>query len=383
MKVRTNVKLNLGLSVLRRRPDGYHDLETLFVPYFGLGDELEITPAQEFSVEVRMAAAGPSSRRVDPETPFEELPQCSWDPLKDLTVKAYDLLRADFSLPPVAIRLLKGAPVGAGLGGGSADGAFALRMLSELFGLGLSDSALAAYAARLGSDCPFFIYNRPMLGEGRGEILTPFELDLSAFEIRVEVPAGISVSTREAYAGVTPRESSGAAGVSCDAMTTGIVRDSSGPACDDVCGVVAANRLEINVKNGDASSENDGSVGRESVEYLEVSCHGTNGPRTNGPRTDATNVPCCPDVLVKSQTPGSPAGPHPSHTPGISPLPLREALSRPMAQWRDCLVNDFEPSVFAAHPELAAIKAGFYAKGAVYASMSGSGSAVFGIFLPK
>ena len=380
MKVRTNVKLNLGLSVLRRRPDGYHDLETLFVPYFGLGDELEITPAPEFSVKVRMAAgssfvhgtcapAGPSSRRVDPETPFAELPQCSWDPLKDLTVKAYELLREDFGLPPVAIRLLKGAPVGAGLGGGSADGAFALRMLSDLFGLGLSDSALAAYAARLGSDCPFFIYNRPMLGEGRGEILTPFELDLSAFEIRVEVPDGISVSTREAYAGVTPRESSHSAGVSCeamttgapielsslarvscDAMTTGIVRDSSGPACDDVCGVVAANRLEINVKNGDASSKNDGSAGCESTEYLEVSCHGTNGPLSDS---------------------------------RISPLPLREALSRPMAQWRDCLVNDFEPSVFAAHPELAALKAGFYAKGAVYASMSGSGSAVFGIFLPK
>ena len=198
---------------------------------------------------------------------------CPWDPESDLTVRAYELLRTDFSLPPVAISLVKGAPVGAGLGGGSADGAFALRMLSELFGLGLSDDALAAYAARLGSDCPFFIYNRPMIGEGRGEILTPFEIDLSAWDIRVEVPAGITVSTREAYSGVTPRESR-------------------------------------------------------------------------------------PD----------------------SPMSIREALCRPVEDWSWCLLNDFEPSVFAAHPALADLKASLYAAGAVYASMSGSGSAIFGLF---
>ena len=264
MKLRTNVKLNLGLSILRRRPDGYHDLETLFVPYSGLGDELEIVPAGEFSVDVRM---------------LPDLRPCPWDPMKDLTVKAYELLCADFGLSPVAIRLLKGAPVGAGLGGGSADGAFALRMLSDLFGLGLSDEALAGYAARLGSDCPFFIYNRPMLGEGRGEILTPFDVDLSGFEIRVVVPSGVSVSTREAYSGVTPRESSGPAGTTCRSL-----------------------------------------------------------------------------------------------------LPLREALARPVEEWRDCLLNDFEPSVFAAHPQLAGIKEDLYAQGAVYASMSGSGSAIFGLF---
>ena len=121
-----NVKVNIGLHILRKRSDGYHDLETLFVPYHGIHDTLEIAEAEAF----RFVGDG-----------------VTWD--NDLTVRAYGLLRDDFGLPPVEIRLTKASPVGAGLGGGSADAAFALRMLSELFGLGLDDARLAAYAARL------------------------------------------------------------------------------------------------------------------------------------------------------------------------------------------------------------------------------------------
>ena len=191
-----------------------------------------------------------------------------WDPLKDLTARAYALLAADHKLPPMKIYLEKTSPVGAGLGGGSSDAAFALRMIAELAGLDLGEEALTAYAARLGSDCAFFLHDRPMMGEGRGEILTPYDLDLSAFDLRVIVPDGIAVSTAEAYRGIVPRE-------------------------------------------------------------------------------------------------------------GIS---LRETLSRPVEQWRDCLVNDFETTVFAVHPELAALKQRLYDDGALYASMSGSGSALFALF---
>ena len=128
-----------------------------------------------------------------------------WDPLKDLCAKAYGLLDKDFGLPPVKIFLEKTAPVGAGLGGGSADAAFTLKALNDLFSLGLSDERLSEYASRLGSDCALFIWNRPMFGTGRGEILEPFDLDLEGYEIKVLVPEGINVSTREAYEGIIPR----------------------------------------------------------------------------------------------------------------------------------------------------------------------------------
>lgn len=250
-----NVKLNLGLSVIRRREDGFHDLETLFVPYTGISDTLEIVPADAFSIDILRKEG------VD------------WDPQQDLTAKAYRLLEADFHIPPVHIRLTKTSPVGAGLGGGSADAAFALRMLNDLFGLSLDDGTLASYAARLGSDCAFFIYNRPMLGSGRGEILTPYDIDLSGYEIQVVVPEGIAVSTREAYGGITPREK----------------------------------------------------------------------------LTEA-------------------------------PVALMDALSLPVEEWKDALINDFEATVFKAHPELAAIKRSLYDSGAIYAAMSGSGSALFALY---
>lgn len=248
------VKINLGLNVLRRRPDGFHDLETLFVPCDAVGDELEVTAtdAPDATIEIVGPAVG-------------------WDPQTDLTMRAWRLLKAEFpSLPSVHIHLEKRSPVGAGLGGGSADATYTLMELNRIGSLGLSDSELAGYASRLGSDCAFFVYNRPMIGEGRGEILTPWPLDLKGSSIRIEVPQGISVSTREAYSGVLASRVSG--------------------------------------------------------------------------------------------------------------MPLREALSRPMEEWRHCLKNDFESTIFPLHPQIAALKQRFYDEGAVYASMSGSGSAVFGIF---
>ena len=159
--------------------------------------------------------------------------------------------------------------MGAGLGGGSADAAFALRMIAELAGVELTDPELAALAARLGSDCAFFVYNRPMLGSGRGEILEPFDIDLSGYRVEVTVPEGIAVSTADAYRGI---------------------------------------------------------------------------------------VPSMPEI------------------------PLRDILTRSVEEWKGLVVNDFETTVFAKHPHLAEIKQSLYDAGAVYAAMSGSGSALFAIY---
>ena len=293
-----HVKLNLGLSVLRKRSDGYHDLETLFVPYHGISDTLEIITGDDWSAtsaslfaryapeEIAQAIAPDGSLMVT----LARRGGVDWDPLKDLTARAYALLAADYKLPSMKIFLEKTAPVGAGLGGGSSDAAFALRMISDLAGLGLADEALAGYAARLGSDCAFFVYDRPMLGEGRGEILTPYDLDLSGFELKVIVPDGISVSTTEAYKGIIPR--------------------------DTLLGVSGPGGCSV----------------REA----------------------------CPDRVLS----GFPQGAVPR-----TPMPLREALSKPVEEWRHCLFNDFETTVFAAHPELAALKQRLYDDGAIYASM--------------
>lgn len=329
MIARPFVKVNLGLSVLRRREDGFHDLETLFVPYKGISDTLEIVRGDDFSL-----TSASLFSRYSPSQIAQAISEdgklmitiaraegVDWDPLKDLTAKAYSLLAADFQLPPVKIFLEKTSPVGAGLGGGSADAAFALRMLSELCALGLDDSALAAYAAQLGSDCAFFVYDRPMLGEGRGELLTPFDCSslgrhaagsasaasgttaasssaasgltaagygispsglplIAGLELRVIIPSGISVSTKEAYGGIIPRDRLAASAASALAAL----------------------------------------------------------------------------------------------------MPLCEALALPVTAWKDALVNDFERTVFAVHPELARLKQELYDSGAVYASMSGSGSALFGLF---
>ena len=231
-----NVKINLGLNVLRKREDGFHDLETLFVPYFGINDTLEIVVGDDYSrtsaaLFAKYGSQVPASQgSVKPEGVFgveteeSEAPKIvqgisedgklmitiaraegvDWDPLKDLTARAYFILAEEFKMPPVKIFLEKTSPVGAGLGGGSADAAFALKMLNELCSLNLSEQQLAGYAARLGSDCAFFIYNRPMIGEGRGEILTEYEIDLADYDIQVITPAGIAVSTKDAYSGIRP-----------------------------------------------------------------------------------------------------------------------------------------------------------------------------------
>ena len=282
-----NVKINLGLNILRKREDGFHDLETLFVPYFGIHDTLEIVVGDDYSrtsaalfgkYAPEMIAQGISDDGALMIT-IARAEGVDWDPLKDLTAKAYYILAEDFKLPPVKIFLEKTSPVGAGLGGGSADAAFALKMLNEMCGLGLCETQLAEYAARLGSDCPLFIYNRPMIGEGRGEILTEISWELpfschpehseGSFDLQVLTPEGVAVSTKEAYGGIRP------------------------------------------------------------------------------------------------------------HLPEV---PLREALARPVEEWSDVLVNDFEETVFVNHPELAAIKRSLYDSGAVYASMSGSGSALFALY---
>ncbi len=195
MILHTCTKVNVGLNVIRRRPDGYHDIETLFVPYYGYSDTITVEPAKYLTVSI--------------DHPDYTL----WDPMDDLTVRAWRMLKADFpELPAVYIHLEKHAPVGAGLGGGSADAAFMLRGLNDMFNLGLSAPALSSYASRLGSDCAFFLHNRPMFATGRGEILEPFDIDLSGYELRVEIPLDasgdpVSVSTKEAYSGIVPRDS--------------------------------------------------------------------------------------------------------------------------------------------------------------------------------
>ena len=292
MITRPNVKINHGLHVLRKREDGYHDLETLFVPYHGIYDVLEIISGDDYSQTLGVIAGYDRKCVAQAISPDGKLmitiarkEGVDWDPLKDLTAKAYFLLTEDFKLPPVKIFLEKLSPVGAGLGGGSADAAFALQMLSQLFGLNLPAATLAGYAARLGSDCPFFIYNTPMMGTGRGEVLTPFDLDSiigQEYEIRVTVPQGISVSTADAYRGIVPREAAAPA-------------QAAGPA-----------------------------------------------------RPDRAS--------------------------------LADILRTPVTAWKDSLINDFEATVFAKYPALEAIKNNLYKEGAVYASMSGSGSALFAIF---
>ena len=269
-----NVKLNLGLNVLRKRPDGFHDLETVFIPYPDIHDVLEIVTGDDYSRTLMglQERYGVLAQAISPDgklmISIARAEGVDWDPLKDLTAKAYFLLAQDYALPPMKIFLEKLSPVGAGLGGGSADAAFALRMIAELGRLSLSDAELAAYAAQLGSDCAFFIYNRPMFGSGRGEVLEPFDLDLSAYEFKVFIPEGVSVSTADAYRGIVP------------------------------------------------------------------------------------------------------------HLPE---KPLRKVLSQPVETWKEELKNDFEETVFAKYPSLAPVKEMLYNEGAVYAAMSGSGSAFFQI----
>jgi 4-diphosphocytidyl-2-C-methyl-D-erythritol kinase len=241
-------KINLGLRVVRKRSDGYHDIETCFFPV-GWKDVLEIIPASKTKI-------------IQTGIPI------SGEPEQNIVYKAHQLLQKDFGIGAVEIYLHKIIPHGAGLGGGSSDGAQALKLLNTIFQLNLSTDQLHHYALALGSDCPYFLNPRPMLGTGRGEILEEFEISLRE-KYLVLIKPDVHVSTVEAYSGVVPE------------------------------------------------------------------------------------------------------------VPRVS---LREILNRPIAEWRDSLVNDFEKSVFNSHPEIDLIKNFLYANGAVYASMSGSGSTIYGIF---
>lgn len=247
-----NAKINLGLDILRRRPDGYHDISTVMVPV-PWQDILEIVPSRSGATSLNV-----TGRRVD----------CP--PEKNLVMKAYRLLEETYGLPPVEIYLRKIIPDGAGLGGGSADAAFTIRGLNELFTLGMTDAEMASAASRLGADCPFFIYDRPMLCTGTGTTLTPVDLDLSGLTVLIAKPP-VGVPTAQAYSRVTPAE----------------------PA--------------------------------ESVDAI-VSDH--------------------------------------------------------LEAWAGRLKNDFEPSIFPLHPLIASVKQRISALGAIYASLSGSGSAVYGLFGP-
>ena len=255
-----NCKINLGLHVVGKRPDGYHDLETIFLPVTDLCDELEITEN--------------SSSLIHHSTLVQDGITLDNAPEDNLCMKAWHLLHDEFGIPAVSMRLKKNIPFGAGLGGGSSDAAFTLKMLNEMFALGLTDAQLEQRAARLGADCAFFIQNRAAYATGIGDILEPIELLIphSSFLIKIEIPEGEHVSTKEAYQGLN--------------------RDLFGK-----------------------------------------------------PRPD-----------------------------------LREAVRRPTTEWRTLIVNDFETSVFPAHPAIAALKEDMYRRGALYASMTGSGAAVFGIF---
>jgi len=255
MIVYPNAKINIGLNVVAKRPDGYHDLETVFYP-IGLQDILEI---QE--IETDVPACG--YRLKVTGTVLDGSPE------DNLVVRALKLLRQDFDLPPVSIGLYKHIPTGAGLGGGSADAAFTVKTLNERFELGLTDGQMEEYCARLGADCPFFIQNKPVFATGIGNVFHPVEIAHLKYRQLVLVKPDIFVSTKDAYAKVK-------------------------------------------------------------VERPERQ--------------------------------------------------LPELLSQPIETWKDTVVNDFEASVFVKYPEIAAIKDRMYDLGAIYASMSGSGSSVFGIF---
>lgn len=255
MIVFPNCKINLGLNVLRKRKDRFHELETVFYP-LPLQDILEITWLKRMTGEPGVPLSR-SGLEIDSDND------------NNLCVKAYWLLKKKFpQMPSIQMHLHKVIPSGGGLGGGSADAAFALMMLNEMCGLKLSKEQLLKFAAQLGSDCPFFIVNKPCFSKGRGELLEEIQLDLSAYKFIIVNP-GVHVNT--------------------------------------------------------------GAMFRE----------------------------------IK---------------PALPAKSLKEIIKEPVTHWKDEMKNDFEKVVFTLHPEIGRIKEELYNAGAVYASMSGSGSTVFGLF---
>ncbi|MFV0521676.1 MAG: 4-(cytidine 5'-diphospho)-2-C-methyl-D-erythritol kinase [Mangrovibacterium sp.] len=241
-------KINLGLLVTKKRTDGYHDIETVFYPV-GMQDALEFVEANEFHFDLSGI-------------------ELNGNPNDNLVVKAYRLLQADYKLPTIQIHLHKNIPSGAGLGGGSADAAVMLTALNDYFKLNISTEKLIDYALHLGSDCPFFINPNPSLAVGRGERLTPVNINLKDYCLVVVKPP-IHVSTAKAYGFMQP-----------------------------------------------------------------------NKPEQS----------------------------------------LAELISLPIEQWKGQILNQFEDYVFETHPEVADIKKQLYSLGADFSLMSGSGSAVFGLF---
>jgi 4-diphosphocytidyl-2-C-methyl-D-erythritol kinase len=250
-----NCKINLGLNIIRKRSDNFHDLETVFLP-IPFTDVLEVIQTSD---SFEFTQTGLSIDNND----------------NNLCVKAYHLIKKDHpNIPHVKMHLHKAIPIGAGLGGGSADGAFTLKCLNEKLNLSLSEEKLIDYALQLGSDCPFFIINKPCFAEGRGEKLTPLNIDLKGYKL-VLINPGIHINTALAFSQISPKQ---------------------------------------------------------------------------------------PNKSV------------------------REIISQPIETWKQELTNDFELPVFAKYPEIKEIKEILYKQGAVYASLSGSGSTVYGLFkdgLPK
>lgn len=243
-----NAKINLGLNVVRKRPDGYHDLETIFFP-IPLKDALEITLSDKDNFK---------QDGIKLDSPSD----------KNLVIKAMNALKKDYAIPPLDIHLVKSIPFGAGLGGGSSDASFALKLINSLCELSIENEQLECIAASIGADCPFFIKNKPVLATGIGDQFEPLELSLDGYHICIVKP-DVSVSTPEAYSMVKPAE------------------------------------------------------------------------------------------------------------PKIS---LKEIIRQPVEEWKELMTNDFEMSVFCKYPLIGEIKRRLYNEGAIYASMSGSGSSVFALF---
>lgn len=243
-----NAKINLGLNIINKRPDGYHNIETIFYP-IPVKDALEIVKASVFSF---------SQTGIQVDGPIE----------KNLVIKALNLLKSRYTIPELEIHLLKAIPFGAGLGGGSSDAAFMLRLVNDFCELGIPTYELEAIASLIGADCPFFIRNTPVFASGTGNIFEPVELSLSGYYLCLIKP-NVAVSTPEAYSMVIP------------------------------------------------------------------------------------------------------------HTPEIS---LKDIIQMPVKDWKSNMKNDFETSVFQKFPVISQIKEALYQAGAEYASMSGSGSSVFGLF---
>lgn len=247
-----NCKINIGLHIIGKRPDGYHDLETIFYPV-AWTDILEIVKNEDPNGTTEFKSTG--IRVYGPKE-------------KNLCLKGYQLLAEKYQLPPVKMHLHKILPIGAGLGGGSSDAAYTLMNLDKLFRLNISDAELENFALEIGSDCPFFIRNKPMYAIGKGNVMEAISLKLKNMFIVVVKPR-VHVSTAEAYSKVIPQK-----------------------------------------KNSS----------------------------------------------------------------------LKELIRLPIEDWKECIVNDFEKSIFETYPGIRNIKNKLYKFGAVYASMSGSGSAVYGLF---